>query len=583
MKCKGMHKFTLLFLVLSVPVLINSCATPSPCPDNPAPGNAGNKINTGNNDYLPVWDGNTLYFTSVREDNNGHERIYKTEYRDGEFQPPVRDESLPLNQYPYSISPSFYNDKATGEKEMFFAAISPGSKANRDIYYSKWDGKEWSKPVLVNTGISSGYYESHPAIAPDGSFLVFSSDRPGGIGETDLYISRRDGENKWTKPENLGDLINTPYEEISPCIAPDGSLYFASKGYSKASGYDIIKAEKIEEGVWAEAKPLKFPINTVFDENGPAINDHLLLFSSDREGGCGAYDIYAFNLCGPVFVEGHIYGKGASVPVGGVVRLYDSGDSLLNEVTVSDDGLFRFPLKADENYVLKYSNECMPDFAFERKFYAPCSDSSTVKMVVNFGVKNELNQFTFEQYKIPFFVSGYYQPNTSENLSSLKMQFDYRLLGIADSTRYIENPDDKYDKYTSEVEKAMNDAKEFILSKFALLKGNCIKGDEKLTIKITGYADPRPFSETAKYSGPDIDDSEIGFKVNRGDRMTNELLSKLRAYFTAKLFQQSLEKNKNYMEYRDRIVWKVSGSGIDERDDVADNLKRRVNIEIGLK
>lgn len=583
-----MNGFSLFRKIYIVPVLIvflsmYSCKTPSPCPDVPNYGNAGEKLNTGNDDYLPVVDGDVLYFTSVREEKNNTERIYRSEFDGQEFDAPELDTELPLNYYPNSISPSFTIDKVSGKKEVYFAANSPDGRANKDIYSSKFDGKKWDVPKLVNTWISTEYYESHPAISPDGSFLIFSSDRPGGYGETDLYISWRDNDHGWSEPKNLGKGINTEYEEISPCIAQDGALYFSSKGYGKASGYDIIKAEAIKKGSWQQGKAMPYPINTVFDEQGPAIFEDMVLLSSNREGGCGAYDIYAFDLCGPVFLVGNVKNEHIEIPVDGEIRLFDENEELVEEVSVdNDNSYFKIPIRHNREYVLKYSNDCMPDFEFEQEFFAPCSDSSAVKLVVNFGYGNELNLFTFEQYKVPFFVSGYYMPNTRENLEALKLKFAYNFLGSADSTKYIERPGTKYDQYTDKVDQAIGDAGEFILSKFAYFKGSCTEGGEKLVIKIHGFADPRILSETAKYDGPTLDDPKIGLRVRRGQTMTNELLSTLRAYFTAKLFQNMLDKYEAYQEFKDRVKWEVDGSGIDDRKDINNELKRRVNISVGL-
>ncbi len=579
---KGMLRMGQLLFLIFIIASIHSCKTASPCPDRTPTGNLGDKLNTGNDDHLPVFFGNTLYFTSVREENSGKERIYKSSFEDGEFDTPEKDTWLPLDYLENSISPSFYKDKSTGNIEIYFGALSPGRIQNNDIYHSVWNGTEWSKPELVDNGISSQYYESHPVISPDGTFIVFSSDREGGLGETDLYISRRTGENKWSKPENLGKGINTPEKEIAPCIGPDGSLYFASKGYSKASGYDIVRARPAKgDGAWGQGRLMPFPVNTVFDESGPAIYNNTILLSSNREGGCGAYDIYAFDLCGPVYVEGVVSKEKASLPIAGKVELFDSNGKLIGEQDIEEEGnSFLFQVQPGYSYTAKYSNHCMPGNTFDRKFDAPCSDSTTVKLILNFGVRNELNIFSFENYKVPFFVSGYYLPNTGENLEDLKMKFSYNINGTDPGKRYIENPGEKYDKFTKIVEQALDDAYEFLESKLALLKGECTKGDETLFIRITGYTDPRVIAPNAKYFGPDID--EFGLSVENGAPMNNNLLSQLRAYFTSKYFQARLEDNENYKELANRIVWVVFGSGDDTRSDIPEELKRRVDIVVGL-
>ncbi len=571
-----------IFLLILI-IAAGGCKTPSPCPDNVPTGNIGDKLNTGGDDHLPVFLGNTLYFTSVREETNGKERIYKSRLIDSEFESPEKDTWLPLDILDDAISPSFYTDKATGNIDIYFAALSPGKEQNNDIFHSRWDGGKWSKPDLVNSGISSPYYESHPVIAPDGSFIVFSSDREGGFGETDLYISYRLDEYKWSKAENLGENINTHEKEIAPAIGPDGSLYFASKGYSRASGFDIIKARPAKEnGKWQQAARMPFPVNTVFDDSGPALYDNMILVSSNREGGCGAFDIYAFDLCGPVILEGIVSKETADLPINGTVELFDAGGNSLGIQDIDeDDNRFSFRIKPGYQYTAKYSNSCMPGNTFDKAFTAPCSDSTTVKLILDFGVKNELNLFTFENYKVPFFVSGYYLPNTRENLEALKLKFSYNLLGNDPAKKYIENPGDKYDEYTEVVEQALADAYEFLESKLALLSGQCSEGNENLVVKITGYTDPRVIAAGAKYDGPTI--SEFGLEAETGARMNNELLSQLRAYYIAKIFQSKLESDENYTKLAPRVSWIVFGSGSDPRPDVPEELKRRVDIIVGLE
>lgn len=579
----GMLTMKTVILLLLIVVLMGGCKTPSPCPDNIPPGNIGDKLNTGGDDHLPVFLDNILYFTSVREESNGKERIYKSSLIDGDFESPEKDTWLPLDILDDAISPSFYKDKTTGFIDIYFAAVSPGKEQNNDIYHSRWNGETWSKPDLVNSGISSPYYESHPVIAPDGSFMVFSSDREGGYGETDLYVSYRLDENKWSKAENLGENINTHEKEIAPAIGPDGSLYFASKGYNRASGYDIARARPAKEnGKWQQAVRMPFPVNTVFDDSGPALYDNMILVSSNREGGCGAFDIYAFDLCGPVIIEGIVSKETADLPINGEVELFDSeGKSLGKQDIDEDDNKFSFRIKPGYQYTAKYSNSCMPGNTFDKSFTAPCSDSTTVKLILDFGVRNELNLFTFENYKVPFFVSGYYLPNTKENLESLKLKFSYNILGNDPGKKYIENPGDDYDEYTEVVEQALADAYEFLESKLALLSGKCSEGNEKLVVKITGYTDPRVITGISKYDGPSID--EFGLQVENGAKMNNVLLSQLRAYYTAKIFQSKLESDENYKSLAERVIWIVFGNGNDDRDDIPEELKRRVDIMVGLE
>jgi hypothetical protein len=577
-----------VIIIITALLIVAACSTPNPCPDNPAIGNVGSMLNTGNDDYLPMIDGDRIYFTSIREDGNSKDRLYFSDIQNDEFTMPVKDTTLPLDYLDNSGSPCFATDPITGHKIIYFAAISLEGRANRDIFTSEHDGKKWGVPYPLDRSINTEHYESHPAVSPDGSFIVFSSDRPGGYGETDLYISFKRGSG-WTEPENLGPEINTDQQEISPYINPNGNLLYSSKGFSGGKNYDIIKTRKVSHGKWAASEPYPFPINTEFDETGPTVWRDKLFLSSERRGGCGGFDLYRFDYCGPIYLHGQVYADNNLPKKGKLELTYEQAGrlELSNKeeqiiVPVDNDGSYMMILQPFQDYIIKYSNPCIPEFDFVKRFTAPCSDTTTVKMILDVPMPDKFTDFTFEHYNVPFFVSGYYMPNTINNLEALRLKFNYNMIGNDDSTTYIENPGNEYDQYTDDVERALDDAVNFILNKIEFLQGECARGDEVLTISVIGFADPRPISGNAKYNGSSIHDLSFGLKVDRGARMDNELLSLLRAYYTARHLHNILRQNNEYRNMEGRLLWKISGKGVDERDTLTDELKRRVYIKINI-
>ena len=123
---------------------------------------------------------------------------------------------------------------------------------------------------------SDDYSNAHPSLSRDGQSLYFSSDRPGGYGEADLYVTNWDG-NKWSDPVNLGPEINTPAREIFPSIAFNGTLYFSSDGHPGLGGLDVFKSKK-EGGIWSKPENLKTPVNSSKDD---------FSFSMDEDGKIG--------------------------------------------------------------------------------------------------------------------------------------------------------------------------------------------------------------------------------------------------------------------------------------------------------
>jgi hypothetical protein len=576
------NSITLVFILVSIAIILNACGTANPCPDDIAEGNSGGVINTKDNDYLPIAFGDTLFFTSIRKDFDKNEKIYSAVYNGEDFSAPELDTSLPIHKFTRSGSPTFFYNYPEKRLELYFSAVLPRDRSgNRNIFVSYMHDSTWSFATPLGNGISTEFYESHPYVSRDGKKLFFSSDRPGGMGQIDLYISERDPNGEWSVPRNLGDKINTEESDISPYLAEDGSLYFASKGYLENSGYDVIKAVANGEG-WEKAQMMMYPVNTPADDTGPTIIGNKLFLSSNRIDGCGGYDIYGFELCGPVRIKGTLTANGhAKTEKSITVYEFEHEDeSMIMEL--DENGEFIFDGEANKKYVVKYVDPCREEDVVEKIIETPCSDSTSVLLIADIDLGDELDKFTFTQYEVPFFVSGYYLPNTTENLEALRLQFTYNLLGTSDSTKYIENPGEEYNEYAQTIDKAIDDAKRFILGKLIYLTGECATGEEILKIKVTGYADPRPISGIAKYAGSSIMDADFDISVRRGDAMSNQLLSTLRAYNTALLLKSILEKDAEFLSLKDRIVWQSEGLGVDE-DPKPNELQRRVEVSVGIE
>jgi Tol biopolymer transport system component len=108
---------------------------------------------------------------------------------------------------------------------------------NYDIFTSKIENQKYTKPEKVEYPISTEFYEDCPFISRNERFLIFESNRPGGIGKLDLYISTKDKDGKWTEPINLGNLINSEAEERFPYLSPDGKYFFF--GSNRTGNFDI--------------------------------------------------------------------------------------------------------------------------------------------------------------------------------------------------------------------------------------------------------------------------------------------------------------------------------------------------------
>ena len=149
---------------------------------------------------------------------------------------------------------------------------------------------------------SDDYSNMHPALSPDGSYMIFSSNREGGIGGYDLYISRYEN-GYWKQPENLGSAVNSFGDESFPFIHENGSLIFSSDGRGGFGDLDLFVSRRENDGIWKLAENLGKPFNSKADDFGMTINSEGLagFFTSNRKGGKGKDDIYEFTTQGDIF------------------------------------------------------------------------------------------------------------------------------------------------------------------------------------------------------------------------------------------------------------------------------------------
>lgn len=266
--------------------------------------NLGPGINTPYNDYSPIIsaDGNTLIFTSNRTDdpakakaNANFEDIYVATRQGNSWSAPK------LISSNINIK---YNDAA--------ASLSPDGKTlflyyeegEGDIYTSRLEGGEWTKPKPLNKNINTAlFWETCASVSADGRKLYFASNRPGGIGELDLYVSELDSKGDWGKAVNLGPVVNTPENEDSPFIHHDGvTLYFSSDGHPTLGNSDIFFTV-YQHNKWKKPENIGWPLNSwEYDGFFTLSPDKKKgYFSTVKEGGLGDADLYSIAFLEPKY------------------------------------------------------------------------------------------------------------------------------------------------------------------------------------------------------------------------------------------------------------------------------------------
>ncbi|HDP74362.1 MAG TPA: hypothetical protein ENN49_00510 [Bacteroidales bacterium] len=173
-----------------------------------------------------------------------------------------------------------------------------------NIYVTRYNGKKWSPIKKLNSNINTEAYETHASLSPDGKQLFFTSNRKGGFGGLDIWVSTRTSGDDWGPARNLGATINTPFNENTPFISTDGTtLYFSSEGHDNMGGYDIFVSQLSDKGNWTTPINLGFPLNTTDDDlfYHPIEDGATALIARFDDNSFGETDIFEIELFIPRF------------------------------------------------------------------------------------------------------------------------------------------------------------------------------------------------------------------------------------------------------------------------------------------
>jgi len=292
------------------------------------------KINTKQDEWAPRWSNlekqNQMIFTSNREGSTGKGTdqwtgqsftdIYKIDRPKGKTNEWIGEWSSPALFDEEGILNSIVNEgEATGSRkgsEIFFTKCPVDKKALKAcyIYVTERKGQAFSEPEQIELCADSTVNCVHPSLSFDELTLYFASDMKGGYGGFDLYKATRPSKGgKFGNVENLGELVNSPGNEVFPAMRGDSLLYFSSDGHPGMGGLDIFYAT-LRNGVFQEPQNMMHPINSCWDEIGMIFYEEEIIdsksnapylemgfFSSNRPGGKGGDDIYYFQLRPTVF------------------------------------------------------------------------------------------------------------------------------------------------------------------------------------------------------------------------------------------------------------------------------------------
>jgi len=232
------------------------------------------------------------------------------------------------------------------------------------LFQSEFDGKNWSQPEPF-TYNSDNYSVGHPAFSADGNKLYFVSNMPGGQGGSDIWVCTKKDE-KWSDPQNLGSVVNTIMDEVFPYMDCKGKLYFSSEGHLGYGGLDIFYTSEVS-GNWDKPTNMMGGVNTSYDDFGVAI-DHKMeigLVSSNRPGGQGSDDIYAFSIKPkPLEICGKVIDPNYKPIEGATIFLLNNKSNMVHILKTDSEGKYCIELEDNVSCSilgkkLSYEDNCL--------------------------------------------------------------------------------------------------------------------------------------------------------------------------------------------------------------------------------
>jgi outer membrane protein OmpA-like peptidoglycan-associated protein/tetratricopeptide (TPR) repeat protein len=347
------------------------------------PKNLGKNINTQYDEYWPSLstDEKMLVYTRLLPIDfndpafygNRQEDLYYSRFQNGEWQFAQnvgRPPNTPDNEGAQTIS-------GNGLLLVFTGCMRDDGLGLCDLYFSENRNGKWTAPKNMGRPINTRYSEKQPSLSSDGRVLYFTSNRPGGLGNYDLWMSTRNEDGSWSKPVNMGKSINSEGSDQSPFIHPDNkTLYFSSTGWPGMGRYDIFLSRRTSDTSWSEPLNLGYPINTNNSEQGLIVNAeaNMAYFSSDRLSGKGQ-DIFAFELYYDArpnrvsYMKGNVYDSETLQPLGAKFELIDleTSKTVISSSSDPSTGEFLVVIPVDADYALNVNR---PSYLFHSENFS---------------------------------------------------------------------------------------------------------------------------------------------------------------------------------------------------------------------
>ena len=326
--------------------------------------NLGIRINTSFPEMFPFVSADSTELLFTRKVNNIDDELYKAQRDTCGFWLRAKNEGYPIN----SPDAELYQSYSADGHYQFITRCDTRSENGWslgacDLLMAYRSDSFWTVPESFGGTINTTDYEGMPCLSADNKTLFFISNKKGGYGGMDIWMSHfKDG--LWQEPINLGPKINTAGNEFAPFLHPDGKhFYFSSDGHLGFGGLDLFMANWLQDTVWSYPRNLGLPINTAFDDMSIFVfqNGNAAYISSDRDSMAGNFDIYAGNLPSfamadeVVYMKGVVYDSVSKEPLNNafIDFIDQKNDKSYQVLSNRGDGSYMIPLLKNTNYSIR--------------------------------------------------------------------------------------------------------------------------------------------------------------------------------------------------------------------------------------
>ena len=327
-----------------------------------APINLGEGINTKDLEYFPslTIDGSKMIFTRRIA---GDEDFYESNFINGKW-----SDAKPLGgKVNTNLNEGAQNISQDGQLLIFTGCNYPEGEGSCDLYFSVKTNTGWSEPQNLGPVVNTDFWESSPSLSPDKRDLYFASSQAGGFGGRDIWVSHRLPTGKWSRPENLGEAVNTAGDESCPFMHADNeTLYFNSNGHPGYGMTDLFLSKKVNDSSWVVAENLGYPVNTIDDQGSliVAADGKTAYYASDGTDTKGGLDMYSFQLREDIrplktwWVKGKVFDKKTTSGLPSAVELTEiKSGNLISKIQTDEDGNYLVTLPVGKDYAFNVNRK----------------------------------------------------------------------------------------------------------------------------------------------------------------------------------------------------------------------------------